>query len=178
MTTLKAVVQARTVIRACRQSCYAALTTADGLNAWFTTGSDIDPRPGGKMVWRWHDWGPDHADYTSYGRVLDMEPPARFLFEWWGEDESRKTQVEFTFEERPDGTLVTVRESGFVDDELRHRHPLGQGKRLGRIGHLGEVLPRTPTDHSRPILTTLSGRTATMRAVRCSIPTGMYTLPQ
>ena len=46
-----------TLVRAPRERAYDALTSAHELDAWFTTGAEVDARPGGTMRWRWVDWG-------------------------------------------------------------------------------------------------------------------------
>ncbi len=125
---------AQTIIRAPREKCYDAFATADGLNAWFTKDTRVDPRPGGEMLLRWVDWGVERGDYTVHGRVLEAKRPERFVFEWWGDDESRKTTVEITFAERADGTVVRLREYGFVADER------GQKSLAENAGGWGEAL--------------------------------------
>lgn len=54
--TLDLEVKHSTFIRAPREKVYDAFATADGPNAWFTTGAKIDARPGGAMVFRFVDW--------------------------------------------------------------------------------------------------------------------------
>ncbi len=46
-------IRVATLVRAPRDRVYDALTRAEELDAWFTTGAEIDLRPGGEMVWRW-----------------------------------------------------------------------------------------------------------------------------
>lgn len=41
-----------TLVRAPRERIYDALTQAAELDAWFTSGAEVDPRPGGEMLWR------------------------------------------------------------------------------------------------------------------------------
>jgi uncharacterized protein YndB with AHSA1/START domain len=57
-------------------------------------------------------------------RTVALEPPHRFAFDWpqWDfeanrtlEDEAPWTRVEFALKAVPDGTRVTVTESGFAD---------------------------------------------------------------
>lgn len=127
-------VTARTIIRAARTRCFDAFATAEGLDAWFTTGSAIDLRRGGLMRWHWVDWGVERGDYTVHGRILEIERPERLVFEWWGDDESRKTTVEVTFEERADGTVIRLREFGFIDDER------GERSRIENAGGWGQAL--------------------------------------
>ena len=58
-----------TFVRAPRELVYGAMTSSDGLDAWFTTGAAVDPTPGGRMVWRWRDWGPNAA---GWGEALTL----------------------------------------------------------------------------------------------------------
>jgi uncharacterized protein YndB with AHSA1/START domain len=91
---------------------WAALTTAEGLGAWFGHEATIDLRPGGSARLRWTD-GP-----TVDIRVERVEEPTVFGFTWpiYGlpEDDPRRTYVEFTLEPVAAGTRLTVVESGFA----------------------------------------------------------------
>jgi uncharacterized protein YndB with AHSA1/START domain len=102
-------------IRAPRAKVWAALTTGQAMDAWWgTRGSEIDLRPGGKLTLRWRGWGPErdiNADREC--DVVEVVPPKRFVFRW-GETADKMTTVEFELEERPDGTLVRLREHGFA----------------------------------------------------------------
>ena len=75
---------------------WAALTTAEGLGAWFGHEATIDLRPGGTARMRWAD-GP-----TVDMRIERVEEPTVFGFTWpvYGlpEDDPRRTYVEFTLE--------------------------------------------------------------------------------
>ncbi len=91
---------------------WAALTTAEGLAAWFGNEATIDPRPGGTARMRWTG-GP-----TVDMRVERVEEPAVFGFTWpiYGlpEDDPRRTYVEFTLEPAGSGTRLRVVETGFA----------------------------------------------------------------
>src|SRR3990172_3918592 len=50
-----------TLVRASPEQVYDAFTTAEGLDGWFTSGAEVDPRPGGEIRFRWVDWGPDRV---------------------------------------------------------------------------------------------------------------------
>ncbi len=102
-----------TLVRAPRESVYDALTTARGLDAWFTTGSEVDPRVGGELVWRWADWGPDRYTGEDRGPVLEARRPERYVFGW--QEKLGGTTVEVDFEEHADGTVVRLREHGYPD---------------------------------------------------------------
>jgi glutathione S-transferase len=117
-------------IRAPREKVYDAFATADGLNAWFTEGARIDARPGGAMVFRFVDWGADKINAEFAGRVVEARRPERFVFQWGIEKPETTTTVELTFEEREGGTLVQVREHGFVDIKNALGNSVGWGQAL------------------------------------------------
>ena len=56
---------------------WAALTTAEGLGAWFGNEAAIDLRPGGPARMRWSEEG-----YTAHMQVERVEEPAVFGFTW------------------------------------------------------------------------------------------------
>jgi uncharacterized protein YndB with AHSA1/START domain len=95
-----------------RDKVWAALTTAEGLAAWFGQKATIDLRPGGTASMSW-----DSGDIANM-RVERVEEPSVFGFTWhiYGlpEDDPRRTYVEFTLEQAGDGTRLTVVESGFA----------------------------------------------------------------
>jgi uncharacterized protein YndB with AHSA1/START domain len=91
---------------------WAALTTAEGLSAWFGQEANIDLRLGGSARMKWD------SGHTAEMRVERMEEPTVFGFTWhiFGlpEDDPRRTYVEFTLEPAGAGTRLTVVESGFA----------------------------------------------------------------
>jgi uncharacterized protein YndB with AHSA1/START domain len=116
---------------------WAALTTAEGLGAWFGHEVTIDLRPGGSARMSWPD-GP-----TVEMRVERVEEPAVFGFTWpvYGlpEDDPRRTYVEFTLEPTGTGTRLTVIESGFAqlpEDAYRKAY---DGNTQGWASELGEL---------------------------------------
>jgi len=102
-------------IRAPRAKVWAALTSAQAMDAWWgTRGSEIDLRPGGKLTLRWRGWGPERDINDDRDCVVvEVLPPTRFVFRW-GEAADAMTTVEFDLEERADGTLLRLREHGFA----------------------------------------------------------------
>lgn len=102
-----------TLVRAPRERVYDALAQAEELDAWFTTGAEVDARPGGEMVWRWVDWGPDAYTGEDRGPVLEARRPERYVFRW--QARLGGTTVEIDFDEHPDGTVVRLREHGYPD---------------------------------------------------------------
>ena len=91
---------------------WAALTTAEGLAAWFGDEADIDLRPGGAARMRWA------SGHSVEMRVERVEEPTVFGFTWQIEelpdDDPRRTYVEFTLEPDAAGTRLTVVETGFA----------------------------------------------------------------
>jgi uncharacterized protein YndB with AHSA1/START domain len=117
---------------------WAALTTAEGLAAWFGNEAEIDLRPGGSAWMKW-----DHG-FTADMRVERVEEPVAFGFTWHinglPDDDPRRTYVEFTLEPVGAGTRLTVVETGFAqlpDDAYRKAH---DGNTEGWASELGELV--------------------------------------
>jgi uncharacterized protein YndB with AHSA1/START domain len=117
---------------------WAALTTAEGLGAWFGDRARIDLRPGGEARLEWKE-GP-----TADLRIERVEEPRVFGFTWhiYGlpDDDPRRTYVEFTLETTGAGTRLTVVESGFAQlPEDAHRTAY-DGNTQGWASELGELV--------------------------------------
>jgi uncharacterized protein YndB with AHSA1/START domain len=98
---------------------WEALTTAEGLSAWFGTEATIEARPGGagRMTF---------ASGISVEMRIERVDPLRTLAYTWrvpglSEADPRRTHVEFTLEPVPAGTRLTVVESGFAQLPDRSR---------------------------------------------------------
>ena len=98
---------------------WTALTTAEGLGAWFGERATIDLRPGGAATMTFA------GGMTVEIRVERVEEPTVFGYTWrlpdLPESDPRRTYVEFTLEPDGDGTLLHLVESGFAQlpDEAR-----------------------------------------------------------
>ena len=118
---------------------WAALTTAEGLGAWFGHQAAIDLRPGGSARMEWADEG-----FTAEMRVERVEEPAVFGFTWpiYGlpGDDPRRTYVEFTLEPVGTGTRLTVVESGFAQLPEDAHHTAFDGNTEGWAKELGELV--------------------------------------
>ena len=123
------------------EKVWAALTTAEGLSAWFGDEATIDLRPGGAARMSWA------SGHTADMRVERVEEPRVFGFTWQIEglpaDDPRRTYVEFTLEPAGAGTRLTVAETGFAqlpDDAHRKvydGHTEGWARELGElVGYL------------------------------------------
>ena len=117
---------------------WAALTTAEGLSAWFGNEAGIDLRPGGSAWMRWDN------GHTAEMRVERVEEPAVFGFTWhiYGlpEDDPRRTYVEFTLEPTDTGTRLTVVESGFAQLSGDAHATAYGGNTKGWASELGELV--------------------------------------
>ncbi|HTW07915.1 MAG TPA: SRPBCC domain-containing protein [Acidimicrobiales bacterium] len=91
---------------------WQALTTADGLSAWFGKQATIDVRPGGAATTTFA------GGMTVDMRVERVEEPTVFAYTWrlpdLPADDPRRTYVEFTLEPDGDGTVLRVVETGFA----------------------------------------------------------------
>jgi len=117
---------------------WAALTTAEGLSAWFGQEAGIDLRPGGEA---WMTWDNGHK---ASMRVERVEEPAVFGFTWhiYGlpDDDPRRTYVEFTLEPVGAGTRLTVVETGFAQSPEDVYHKAYDGNTEGWASELGELV--------------------------------------
>ncbi len=111
----------KTLIKADRKKIYDAITTAKGLDGWFTKGSIVDRKPGGKIIFKWVDWGPDKVTNESEAPIVEVKIPERFVFKWW---DDHYTTVEMDFKETDEGTLVSLKEHGYEDSKEGHRRCL------------------------------------------------------
>jgi uncharacterized protein YndB with AHSA1/START domain len=117
---------------------WAALTTAEGLAAWFGNTAVIDLRPGGAARMTWAD-GP-----AVDMRVERVEEPTVFAFTWplqeLAEDEAARTRVEFTLEPVGAGTRLRVVETGFGQLPAEHHGKAYDSHVEGWTNELGELV--------------------------------------
>src|SRR5258707_8790729 len=94
------------------EKVWAALTTAEGLGAWFGNEATIDLRPGGSARMRWA--GGESADMR--GERVEDATGVGFTWPNYGlpEDDPRRTHVEFTLEPVGAGTRLRGVKSGFA----------------------------------------------------------------
>lgn len=120
---------------------WAALTTAEGLSAWFGDKATIDLRPGGAAQMTFA------SGVTVEMRVERVEEPAVFGFTWrlpdLPEDDPRRTYVEFTLEAVAAGTWLRVIETGFAqlpDDSRRTTYDSHAEGWASQAGELADYL--------------------------------------
>ena len=121
---------------------WEALTTVEGLRAWFSDEVTLDLQPGGAARMTWH------REHAPVMRVERVEPHRVFAFTWPieanGVDATPRTYVEFTLEPREGGTRLTIVESGFAQlppetfDPTLEGHLEGWERELAElVAHLG-----------------------------------------
>ena len=111
----------RTVTLTCApREVWQALTTADGLSAWFGERASIDLRVGGAASMTFA------SGMTVEMRIERVEEPTLFAYTWQlpdlPTDDPRRTYVEFTLAPDGDGTVLVVVETGFAQLPVDTRH--------------------------------------------------------
>ncbi len=84
----------KVLIRTERVKVFDSLTTAEGLDRWFTNGAYVDRRPGGKSSFKWIDWGPDNVNTQAVCPIVEVKVPERFVYKWW-EDHYTTGEIDF-----------------------------------------------------------------------------------
>lgn len=105
-------VRQATFINVSPDKVYDTITTGKGWDAFFTNGTEVDARPGGKITFCWKDWGPDFYTTSAGGPVLEAEKPRCFVFQWGKE---YLTTITFDLKEEYGGTTVRLTEGGYPD---------------------------------------------------------------
>lgn len=127
-------VEAKALVAASPERLWEAIATGPGLDGWFTTGAVVEARPGGRILFRWEDWGPDRFSGAYEGRVLEADPPRRLVFRWPVDARTYDTTVAIALEPRGGVTLLTLAEEGFEEG------PDGLREMLARSNGWGEAL--------------------------------------
>ncbi len=119
-----------------RQRVWDAITKLEHLAHWFGEVSDMDFRVGGAIHFTWEN---ERSPYPGIIEVI--EPEHRFAFRWTsyaiGHPKlmlatAPSTLVEFTLEERAEGTQLTLVESGFAS--LPQTIPAGEAYQENQHG--------------------------------------------
>lgn len=118
--TFDRTVRFSTFVRAAPERVFDALATAEGLDRWFTSGCTLEPRAGGKLVFRWKDHGLEGYTGEYHGSVVEWQRPSRFSFEWPVDLGNYRTTARFSIQEaaKPHlgaGTVVALVEGTYED---------------------------------------------------------------
>ena len=96
------------VMHAPREAVWAALTDREALSEWLMP-NDFAPRAGHRFTFRTKP--APGFDGIVHSEVLELDPPNRLVLAWRGG--SLNTTLHFLLEEHAQGTLLTLRHSGF-----------------------------------------------------------------
>ena len=105
----------QTFIKATPEKVFDTVTSAKDWDAFFTHGMEIDNKTGGKIIWRWKDFGPNFYTTEAPGKVLITERPCCFAFEWYPVGKDYPTVITFDLTEQYGGTVVRLTEEGYPD---------------------------------------------------------------
>jgi uncharacterized protein YndB with AHSA1/START domain len=106
-------IQKSVFIAAPIEKVFKAITEAQHWNKYFTTGMELDLKPGGVCNFRWKNWGPDLTNLESPGHVLEIDPPRRFVFEWGRP--GLETRAQLDLETKHNGTVLSLSEDGYPE---------------------------------------------------------------
>jgi uncharacterized protein YndB with AHSA1/START domain len=112
---------------------WRAITDATELSAWFPDRADLQPVVGYEGWLEWEEHG------RSAVLVEEVEPMVRFAWRWendsgQGVNGPGSTLVEWTLEPRSDGgTILRLRESGFVKPDAREGNETGWTAELSEL---------------------------------------------
>jgi uncharacterized protein YndB with AHSA1/START domain len=93
-----------TVFPASPTDVWRALTDAAALAEWFANEVELEARPGGTGIFRWHDGSERRATVE----LVDRERAFGFS---WHDEQGRMTRVRLTLDEADEGTRLTVTET-------------------------------------------------------------------
>jgi len=132
------------IIRADRERVFSAWTDPKMIVQWWGAGgitcpsAEMDLAVGGS--YRIANEAPDGMTMWITGTFSHVEPPEKLTYSWAMEPVDADTVyslVEVSFDEAPDGTLVTVVQTRIPSPEMQKMHLQGW---LGCLEGLGELI--------------------------------------
>jgi uncharacterized protein YndB with AHSA1/START domain len=99
---------------------------------WETSEAEVDLRVGGAVRVVMRDPEKD-AEYGGGGHYLEIDRPARLVFTWIWDGETRRTLIEIDFAERDGATAVRFTHSGLLDEATVRSHEGGWGTVLDNL---------------------------------------------
>lgn len=116
---LRAPIEHATLVRASPDKVFRALSTAEGLNSWWTQGTVMERRVGGRILFVWRDWGPDRLHVEGAARILQLVEGRLFVWRWDDAEGYPSRTSELELEEADHGTIVRVTDSA-TDPDAPH----------------------------------------------------------
>jgi len=90
---------------------FQTIASAEGWNSWFTQGTTMEPREGGKLLLRWRDFGAGRWTLEDGGPILAIEKDRHLCFQW--SPAGHPTTVDIQLSPLGGGTLVRLCERGY-----------------------------------------------------------------
>jgi uncharacterized protein YndB with AHSA1/START domain len=137
---------------------FEAMTTADGIGAWWgpddlpVVRAESDARVGGEFRVRFRT--ADRREHEASGEFLELVAPRRIVMSWrWtsgGEEDERErtSRVEVDLAPVPDGTLVTFTHEDLANDASAKSHTWGWS---GAFDKLVRHVERRARAHVEPV---------------------------
>lgn len=134
--TVQDTIERQLVIPVDRQRVWEAITAPGQVATWFADSTTLQLEEGAPFIFQWNGYGERRA------KVETIDPPNRFAYRWIPMDETDQsipfdempsTLVEFSLEDTPEGTRVTVIESGFSGLPADVREQMVRGNTDGWI---------------------------------------------
>ena len=139
---------------------FEALTTAEGVAAWFgpddlpVVGEEMDARVGG--AYRVHFRTLDGRDHEACGEFLELVPPRRIVMSWsWVfggelEESGRVSRVEIEMTPIGDGTALTFTHADLRSEASEKSHAQGWTGALDKlVRHLESATATTNMEQLR-----------------------------
>lgn len=99
---------------------------------------EIEPRTGGSYEVAMTM--PDGREVGAKGRYEIVDRPRHLVFTWLGSYNPAETRIDLRFEPDGNGTLMTLTQSGFGEDETRTGYESGWGGHGGSFDKLAAAL--------------------------------------
>jgi uncharacterized protein YndB with AHSA1/START domain len=125
---------------------FAAMTTAEGVAAWFgpddlpVVSAEMDARVGG--AYRVHFRTIDGRDHEACGEFLEVTPPHRVVMSWrWAvggvpEEQGRISRIEIRLAPIDGGTELTFTHADLWNEASEHSHTWGWTGALNKLVNL------------------------------------------
>lgn len=101
-----------TYVDASVEKVFESLTTAEGWNSWFTSGTTMDLK-NKTITFRWRDLGPEKVTDEASAKVVDYQKNSMFSFTWHEKMFPKPTRVIFDLKEKGRGTIVKLTDEGY-----------------------------------------------------------------
>ena len=132
---MRAPIEHATLVRAPVDKVFRALSTAEGLDSWWTQGTLMERRVGGRISFVWRGWGPDRLDVEGAARILQLREDEVFAWRWDDAEGHPSRTSELEVQPHELGTVVRI-----TDTPTDPLAPHGEAIPLAVAAGWGEAL--------------------------------------